>query len=122
MKNTELLPTPYLSQGCSCYLAKDVEGFIEEGAEIWYDDGHHYVHKKQVDEQALIEYRKLQAVIANAKEPIKVRIRQGYKHHCTDKDWSGLQGQLFGSTTLVLVDFGNSKQFKEISHYNLILA
>lgn len=115
------LPSTYRVWGCSCYQVEDVKEFMTEGAYTVPEDGLYYVAAKDVDEEALIEYRKLQEAIEAAKEPIKVRIRQGYKS-CGNKDWSNLVGELWGSTTLVMVNFGNKKQLKEISHRDLALA
>lgn len=122
--NFEYLPQSYNSTfGCSCYKVQDVEGFIKEDAYIFPEPGtgEYWVSIYQVDEQALIEYRKLQEVIETAKQPIKVRIRQGYKSR-NGKDWSNLAGELWGSTTLVMVNFGNKRQFCEIQHRDLVLA
>lgn len=115
------LPSTYRVWGCSCYWVEDVKEFMVEGAYTVPEDGLYYVAAKDVDEEALIEYRKLQEAIETAKQPIKVCIRQGYKSR-TGKDWSNLAGELWGSTTLVMVNFGNKKQFKEISHQDLVLA
>lgn len=120
----EYLPESYRSTfGCSCYKVEDVEGFIKEDAYVCVEPGtgEYWVSVYQVDEQALIEYRKLQEAIKTAKEPIKVRVRQGYKSRA-GKDWSNLAGELFGSTALVTVNFGNKKQIKEIGHRDLVLA
>lgn len=115
------LPSTYLVWGCSCYRVEEVKEFMAEGAYTVPEDGLYYVAAKDVDEEALLEYCKLQEAINTAKEPLKVRIRQGYKSRA-DRDWSGLAGELWGSTTLVMVNFGNKKQFKEIQHRDLVLA
>lgn len=115
------LPSTYRVWGCSCYRVEDVKEFMAEGAYTVPEDGLYYVAAKDVDEEALIEHHKLQEAIEAAKEPIKVRIRQEYKSR-DGKDWSNLAGELWGSTTLVMVNFGNKKQFKEIQHCDLVLA
>ena len=117
----DYLPTSYCVWGCSSYRVSEVKCFINEDACISPEDGDYYVSRYQVDEQGLIEYRKLQEAIEKASEPIKVRVKADYRSR-TGKDWSNLSGELFGSTTLVMVEFGNSHQIKEIEHRNLILT